>query len=487
MQLLLQGVGDGRVDAIVVYKVDRLTRSLADFAKLVELFDAHEASFVSVTQAFNTTSSMGRLTLNVLLSFAQFEREVIGERVRDKIAASKRKGLWVGGPVPLGYRTEAKKLVVVPKEAEAVRTIFRRYLALGSLGMLIDDLDRLGIKPRNSKFGRFMMGPLAHIMKNRFYIGEVAYRGEVQEGEHAPIIDKELFLAVQAKLQDGAVDRRVRRSRSPSFLSGLIYDDRDNRMSPSHANKRGVRYRYYVSQAVLQNRKTQAGSITRASAPDVEELIIAAVRHRFGGPGLSDRDLVAIHVARIVLRPRHIEVTILVPDPASHQLAEADDDSRADMPDERADGRSQSASLLTIPWVPVGAKARKGIAFEPAGDQSLDSVARATLLTAIARARCWMDDLVEGRVSSCQEIAISEGKVERHIRYLAPLAYLSPRIVEAIANGTAPADLTVTSLARALPPDQGSQSGPLRPAARRASAPLWRRISAAGIRGHNRR
>src|SRR3984893_17679794 len=281
LQLLLQGVGDGRITIIVVYKVDRLTRSLADFAKLVELFDAHEASFVSVTQAFNTTSSMGRLTLNVLLSFAQFEREVIGERVRDKIAASKRKGLWVGGPVPLGYRTEAKKLVVVPKEA----------------------VDRLGIKPRNSKFGRFMMGPLAHIMKNRFYIGEVAYRGEVHEGEHAPIIDKELFLAVQAKLQDRAVDRRVRRSRSPSFLAGLIYDDRDNRMSPSHANKRGVRYRYYVSQAVLQNRKTQAGSITRASAPDVEELIIAAVRHRFGGPGLSDRDLVAIDVARIVLRP----------------------------------------------------------------------------------------------------------------------------------------------------------------------------------------
>jgi Resolvase, N terminal domain/Recombinase len=258
----LQGVGDGRVDVIVVYKVDRLTRSLADFAKLVELFDAHEASFVSVTQAFNTTSSLGRLTLNVLLSFAQFEREVIGERVRDKIAASKRKGLWVGAPVPLGYWSEAKKLVVVPTDAEAVRTIFRRYLALGSLGMLIDDLDRLGIKPRDSKFGRFVMGPLAHILKNRFYVGEVAYRGEVHEGEHPPIIDKELFQATQAKLQARAVDHRVRWSRSPSFLSGLIYDDRDNRMSPSHANKRGVRYRYYVSQALLQNRdghRTRSG------------------------------------------------------------------------------------------------------------------------------------------------------------------------------------------------------------------------------------
>jgi site-specific DNA recombinase len=138
--------------------------------------------------------------------------------VRDKFAASKRKGLWVGGPVPLGYRTEAKKLVVVPQEADAVRTILRRYLALGSLGMLIDDLERPGIKPHNSKPGRFMVGPLAHILKNRFYIGEVAYRGEVHEGEHPPIVDKELFLAVQAKLQDRAVDRRVRRSRSPSFL-----------------------------------------------------------------------------------------------------------------------------------------------------------------------------------------------------------------------------------------------------------------------------
>ncbi len=452
LQLLLQGVGDGCVDVIVVYKVDRLTRSLADFAKLVELFDAHEASFVSVTQSFNTTSSMGRLTLNVLLSFAQFEREVIGERVRDKIAASKRKGIWVGGPILLGYRSLGKKLFVVPEEAEAVRTIFRRYLALGSLGMLIDDLARLGVKPRNSKFGRFMVGPLAHILKNRFNIGEVAYRGEVHQGEHPPIVGKALFLAVQAKLRDRAVDRRVRRSHSPSFLSGLIYDDRDNRMSPSHANKRGVRYRYYVSQAVLQNRKAQAGSITRASAPDVEELVIAAVRHQFGAsPELSDRDLVALHVERIVLRPRHIEVTILDPDPASHELAEAGDESRADAQDEHTKGKSQSPTVLTIPWVPAGAKARKGIAFELAGDQSLDPAARDTVLTAIARARCWMDDLVEGRVSSFEEIAKSEGKVERHIRHLAPLAYLSPRIVEAIANGTAPAGLTVTSLARALP------------------------------------
>src|SRR6202040_1042852 len=258
LQQLLADVRAGKITIVVVYKVDRLTRSLADFAKLVELFDEFRVSFVSITQSFNTTSSMGRLTLNVLLSFAQFEREVIGERVRDKIAASKRKGLWVGGPVPLGYRSIGKKLIVVEEEADQVRTIFRRYLALGSIGLLIEDFYRSDVRPR-ARVGRdggtihptrFMVGPLAYLLKNRFYIGEVVYRGEVHPGEQHPIIDRELFEAVQVKLKDRAVTRKVRRSRSPFFLSGLLYDDRGNLMSPSHANKKGVRYRYYVSQAV---------------------------------------------------------------------------------------------------------------------------------------------------------------------------------------------------------------------------------------------
>jgi len=195
LQQLLADVRAGKITIVVVYKVDRLTRSLADFAKLVELFDEFRVSFVSITQSFNTTSSMGRLTLNVLLSFAQFEREVIGERVRDKIAASKRKGLWVGGPVPLGYRCLDKKLEIVPDEAEAVRTIFTRYLELGSMGALVAELDRRGIKTKASarrggqKSGgiRFGVGSLAYLLKNRFYIGEITYRGEVHRGEHEPI------------------------------------------------------------------------------------------------------------------------------------------------------------------------------------------------------------------------------------------------------------------------------------------------------------
>src|SRR2546423_5966112 len=201
LQQLLADVRAGKIDIVLVYKVDRLTRSLADFAKLIELFDAHDVSFVSVTQSFNTRSSMGRLTLNVLLSFAQFEREVIGERVRDKIAASKRKGIWVGGPVPLGYAVLDKKIVVVPAEAEAVRTVFARYLELGSVRALAEDLDRRGIRSKLRRLSdgrtiggsRFGVGALAHVLQNRFYLGEVVYRGHVHRGEHEPILDHVLF------------------------------------------------------------------------------------------------------------------------------------------------------------------------------------------------------------------------------------------------------------------------------------------------------
>ncbi|WP_395666824.1 recombinase family protein [Methylocella sp.] len=208
LQALLDEARAQRVDVIVVYKVDRLTRSLADFAKLVELFDAHGVSFVSVTQSFNTTSSMGRLTLNVLLSFAQFEREVIGERVRDKIAASKKKGIWVGGPIPLGYKSVGKKLAIVPEEAALVQKIFADYLRLGSVGALAAALEAEGVtpKPRLLASGRVIVaerhgvGALAHLLKNRFYVGDVVYRGETYAGEHPPLLGRELFEAVQARL-----------------------------------------------------------------------------------------------------------------------------------------------------------------------------------------------------------------------------------------------------------------------------------------------
>src|SRR5580704_12110206 len=293
LQSLLTDIRDRKVDIVVVYKVDRLTRSLADFAKLIELFEVHAVSFVSVTQSFNTSSSMGRLTLNVLLSFAQFERELIGERVRDKIAASKRKGLWVGGPVPLGYAAVDKKVVVVPDEAEAVRTIYARYLELGSVRALAEDLDRRGIRSKSRQLatgrtiggGRFGIGALAHLLKNRFYLGEVVYRGEVHRGDHTPILDRELFEAVQEKFAAQAVERRCRLRGASALLAGRLFDERGNRMSPSHTNKGGARYRYYVCQAIPQNKPT--GSIGRVPGPEIEALVIAAVRNHLRDAGAA--------------------------------------------------------------------------------------------------------------------------------------------------------------------------------------------------------
>ena len=485
LQSLLDQVRARKIDIIVVYKVDRLTRSLADFAKLVELFDEYGVSFVSITQSFNTTSSMGRLTLNVLLSFAQFEREVIGERVRDKIAASKRKGIWVGGPVSLGYRSVDKKLEVVPDEAKLVQKIFADYLRVGSIGALAASLDREQIRPRPrtlSKIAteRFMVGPLAHILKNRFYISEIVYRGEVHRGEHEPILDRMLFDAVQARLAEQAVERRATRSRSSAILLGKIFDDRSNPMSPSHANKKGVRYRYYVSQAMLQGRKDDAGSVPRVSAPDIEALIVAAVRDHLQQtratevpnattpnmtlPSISkmnDRDMVTRFVQRIVLRPELIEISLHDGsiDPAagdrqddSDQMA-LDDGIGHDQQSSCSGANSQHPTIenvISIRWIAPVTTTRKGILHEPTA-QSLDPATRDALLKAIAKERGWMNDLIERRAGSFEEIAIREGIVERHARFLAPLAFVSPRIIEAIANGEAPVDTTISSLARALP------------------------------------
>jgi site-specific DNA recombinase len=460
LQGLLRDLGTGKIDVVVVYKVDRLTRSLADFAKLVELFDQHGVSFVSVTQSFNTTSSMGRLTLNVLLSFAQFEREVIGERVRDKIAASKRKGIWVGGPVPLGYASIDKKLVLVPEEATTVRAIFARYLELGSIGALVEDLDRRGIrtKARRGTDGRaiggirFGAGPLAYLLKNRFYIGEVVYGGEVHRGEQEPILDRELFEAVPAKLAANAVDRQVRLKGSPAILTGRIFDDRGNRMSPTHTNKLGVRYRYYVSHAVLQKRKAETGSVARVPAPEIESLVLGAVRKRLAASGgvespiaMTDRDLIEQHVERIMVKPQAIELRLVAPTEVTNEAA------RQKIGVNPAPSREVPPITITLPWTAPTFTAVKGIIHTPSPQPLMKPESRDALLIAIAKARRWIKDICEGRIASIVEIAEREAQGERHIRLLAPLAFVSPRIIAAIVEGSAPADLTVTGLAKALP------------------------------------
>ena len=286
LQQLLKDIDAGRIDVIVVYKIDRLTRSLADFAKLVEAFDAKSISFVAVTQQFNTTTSMGRLTLNVLLSFAQFERELSSERVRDKVAASRRKGKWTGGTVPLGYDAKDKKLVINKAEAETVRYIFQRYLEVKSFGKLVADLDAKGIvtKRRDTRVKKFnggipfTYGPLAHLLKNRLYVGETGHKDKWFAGEHAAIVDKRTFDQVQQLLESKSEGWKANRTASEALLMGKIYDDRGNPMSPSFSSKNGVRYRFYVSSALLRGRKTAAGSVSRIAAAEIETAVFAVLK-----------------------------------------------------------------------------------------------------------------------------------------------------------------------------------------------------------------
>jgi len=282
LKRLLEDIEAGRVDTVVVYKVDRLTRSLGDFAKIVEVFDRQSVSFVSVTQQFNTTTSMGRLTLNMLLSFAQFEREVTGERIRDKIAASKKKGMWMGGLPPLGYDVRDRNLMVNGCEAETVRHIYRRYAALGSVGALKDELDRDAIvsKVRVDRLGRttggkpLVRGALYRMLQNRIYLGEIVHKGNSYPGQHAAIIDRALWDEVQQKLVANRVDRaNATDAAQPSLLAGLVYDDSGERMIPSHANKKGNRYRYYVSQGLVKGSRRSAPRGRRVPAGDLEGLV----------------------------------------------------------------------------------------------------------------------------------------------------------------------------------------------------------------------
>jgi site-specific DNA recombinase len=330
LQQLIADIKAHKIDVVVVYKVDRLTRSLADFAKLVELFDAYVVSFVSVTQQFNTTTSMGRLTLNVLLSFAQFEREVTAERIRDKIVASKRKGLWVGGVVPLGYQARDRKITIVEEEARTVRHIFRRYLELGSLNRLLVDLRTTGIKTkvRPLSNGRtiggipFSRGSLAAFLRNRFYIGEVRYKGEIFPGEQPAILDRALFEAVQAKLDQQRTNHARVRQQSHSLLMGRIFDDRGNRMTPTYAVKNGIRYRYYISAPLLQSQSDKAAKLNRVPAAEIERLIIGALRKQLGinrhdekigedNALPTDKELISTHVARVDVKQDHLAIQLL--------------------------------------------------------------------------------------------------------------------------------------------------------------------------------
>jgi site-specific DNA recombinase len=448
LQRLLEDIRAGKIDVIVVYKVDRLTRSLADFAKLVELFDQHNVSFVSVTQQFNTTTSMGRLTLNVLLSFAQFEREVTSERIRDKIAASKHKGLWVGGVVPLGYDTKDRKITVNETEADRVRTIFEGYLKLGSLNLLMADLRNCGVvtKLRALKGGRtvggvlFTRGPLAHLLRNRFYIGEVAFKGEILKGEQPPIVAKDLFDAVQAKLSEQATNREATRAGSEALLTGLIYDDRGNRMSPAHARKGGIKYRYYISGVLLHGAAEKAGSVRRVPAIEIEQLVIGSVRKHLDLSAALDDRAVIDHVNRIEIQSNRLAIKL-----ASLSIeAEAGDGSN-----------------LYVPWQKLPSRRRREILLPESASadriRPIRSETRATLVAGIARGRRWLNELVTDSAATAETIADREGCSSRKVNMTISLAFLAPKLVKASVESRLPHGLGLTRLCD-LPVEWSRQS-----------------------------
>jgi hypothetical protein len=318
----------------------------------------------------------------------------------------------------------------------------------------MQDLDCRGIRTKRqlgsngqSRGGiRFGVGPLAHLLRNRFYVGEVVYRGKVHSGEHEPIVDQPLFEAVQTKLAASITARQLRLKGSPAILAGRIFDDRGNRMTPTHTNKRGARYRYYVSHALLQKQNEKAGSLTRVSAPEIESLVVDALNQKFGTnaqwASLGKRELIERQLDRVVVTTRAIEIHL------AERTGGEEGVSMNKGGDCEVDDRAKT--IITVPWSLRTFAGAKGILHSASPPQPMRLETREILLSAIAKARMWINELVEGYIGSFAEIAMREDRVERHIRLLVPLAFVSPRTISSIMDGTAPADMTVTRLVQLL-------------------------------------
>jgi site-specific DNA recombinase len=490
LKRLLEDVEAGKVNTIVVYKVDRLTRSLADFAKIVEALDARGVSFVSVTQQFNTTSSMGRLTLNVLLSFAQFEREVTGERIRDKIAASKRKGMWMGGNVPLGYDLRERKLLVNREEAKLVVRLFDLYLKLGCVSKLKARLEQEGVKSkqRTSVAGKrsggtsYSRGALYQILKNRIYLGEIPHRGESHPGQHEAIVPRELWERVQTQLRsDNQGGRNGLRSNSPSMLTGLLQDTEGNRFTPCHTSKNGRRYRYYVCQIASDGSGT-AGKPVRMPAQDVEkqvclrlqlflqsarevmdelsrpddlpvrtqQLLAAAAKQSEQIVSASPATVQAFVrkvVRRIVIHPGQIEVNVSRQELRTALVGDRVAPSRLGNKGRSFDGVFRLEIKVQVKR--CGGEMRLVVPSELGGRAQSRPVG--SLVKAVVRGREWYESIVAGEALGRRSIARRLGLDERYVARILNCAFLAPDIVEAILDGSHPSDLTLEKLRQRLP------------------------------------
>ena len=498
LKALLADIESAKIDIVVVYKVDRLTRSLADFAKLVEAFDKRGVSFVSVTQQFNTTTSMGRLTLNVLLSFAQFEREVTGERIRDKVLASKKKGIFMGGNPPLGYDIANRRLNVNETEAERVREIFRLYLELRSVRRLKEVLDRQGSlsKAWVTKLGRSAggfrssKGALYYLLKNRVYRGETLHKGKSYPGEHQAIVPSDLFDAVQLIIESNKIARKSGiTAKSPSLLRGLIDDSYGRPMTPSHSKKRGQRYRYYVSSISLGSEAEKLGPIIRLPAIQVESIALDRVKTflgdaesvmqhlaieptdvgtrawiedmakglclRLGTGGGDTADITRQLIKKVRVSPTGMEIDIITKD-LRHALG-------LNLPHASGDTPEDSGVETTGPIrLRVETRLQRHGAgkriFTPAGVvDDAKAEPNEVLIAAVAQAFKWRTELEGGNGDTIQDIANRAGISRSLVSMRLNLAYLAPDIVEAILDGRQSRELQLEGLAANLPLDWKEQ------------------------------
>ena len=458
LRRLMADIDKGLVDAVVVYKVDRLTRSLADFAKMVEVFDARGVSFVAVTQQFNTTTSMGRLTLNVLLSFAQFEREVTGERIRDKIAASKRKGIWMGGLVPLGYEVRERQLVINEAEATTVKHIFTRYCEFGSVRLLKEELDRLGVRSKirvskdevESGGQAFSRGALYTLLRNPIYVGEIRHKGVCHPGHHVPIVDRAMWDKVAQLLLERTTGSGARNSGTKSCaLIGKLFDESGEGLTPSHAVKGDRRYRYYVSRSLMKGSAARVdGGGWRLPAAEIERSVAAAAQSI-----LDDQQTVLSAIEEAGLDSSRIAQFLKSAATWSARMQFEQDNAlssligridlgqdgmrlsiRLPLSNTESGAPDDSNHLLIKRHVPMQLR-RRGVELRLV----INGRARASckpdqsLLRAVARAYCWFDDLVSGR--SMSEIARRDGVGKQYVSRLIRLAFLAPEMVERIVAG----------------------------------------------------
>ena len=458
LQRLMQAVDEKRVDQIVVYKIDRLTRSLADFAKLVDRLDAAETSFVSVTQSFNTATSMGRLTLNMLLSFAQFEREVTSERIRDKIAASKRKGMWMGGHVPLGYLADGRTLKVDEVDAITIRMLFELYLQHGSIREVKDRAEALDLRSRRharsggrvSGGNHFDRGHLHHILSNPVYAGRIRHKGQVYDGRHPAIIEPEVWDKVQELLQSGAVvSRGSKKKATSSPLVGKLFDETGDRLTPSHTQKNGKRLRYYVSRRLISGGSRKHPDAWRLPAEQVESMLKQLIRAHLGRPDLISSVTRCLSAAEMSSASAKL---IEIEEPKEClALIERVDLSPGNLTvllDRNALARKLSCQQETISQTGLTIEApfqmrRRGVELKlHLGDppQEIDR----TLVENIEKGRRWLAMIVNGKTFS--EIAERDGVSTRRVQDVANLALIAPDVIDAIASGEQPNGLSTAYL-----------------------------------------